>query len=223
MPPHHNIKLSFKCSKRLNELRPCNSDWYCDSCKKVVHDFRGMTEAQILHVIKYEQRPCGIFEAKRIQLIPRQNKWLRLLPAAMLALGLTSCFEPVKGKMICSKPSDMHEVAPADTAQRTFTSSVMQMDAEFPGGEDAFNNYLGRHLQNPALIKGEVVVTFMIEKDGSLTDIKIVKSVEKSLDEEVVNIIKQSPHWKPAVRNGKPLRTLYTLPVDFMGDTKQDK
>ncbi|OCX51736.1 hypothetical protein BEL04_17125 [Mucilaginibacter sp. PPCGB 2223] len=89
-----NIKLSFKCPKQLNELQPSNGDWYCDGCRKVVRDFRGMSEAQILEVFaKNEYRICGLFEAGRVEVLPRQNTWLRWASAAMLFLGLTACHQ----------------------------------------------------------------------------------------------------------------------------------
>ena len=87
-----NIKLSFKCPKQLNELQPCNGDWYCDGCRKIVHDFRGMSEAQILDTFaKSEYKMCGMFDAGRIEVLPKYGKWFKWASAAMVFLGLTSC------------------------------------------------------------------------------------------------------------------------------------
>lgn len=86
------IKLTFKCPKQLNQLQPCNGDWYCDGCRKIVHDFRGMSEKQILEVFeKNDYKLCGMFEDGRIEVKQQQYKWFRWASAAILFLGLTSC------------------------------------------------------------------------------------------------------------------------------------
>jgi len=94
-----NIKLTFKCPKQLNELQPCNGDWYCDGCRKIVHDFRGMSEKQILKAFeKNDYKLCGMFEDGRIEVQQQQYKWLKWASAAMLFLGLTSCHEVARDK-----------------------------------------------------------------------------------------------------------------------------
>ena len=105
MQPLQHIKLSFKCPKQLNELQPCNGDWYCDGCNKIVRDFRGMAESQIRDAIGGSQNVCGMFEANRIQVLPRQTKWLKCAGAAMMFLGLTSC----------QKDLYLQTLTPADT------------------------------------------------------------------------------------------------------------
>jgi len=124
-----NIKLTFKCPKQLNELQPCNGDWYCDGCRKIVHDFRGMSEKQILKAFeKNDYKLCGMFENGRIEVQPQPYKWLKWASAAMLFLGLTSCHnvatdKPLIGDTVALSATMGHTVrndsvsAPADSSK----------------------------------------------------------------------------------------------------------
>lgn len=95
MEPFQNIQLSFKCPKTFDQLTPCNDNWYCDGCQKLVYDFRSMTEEQILEAFaKSGQKLCGIYEADRIKVLPQRAKWVRWAMTAATALSvmiLNSC------------------------------------------------------------------------------------------------------------------------------------
>ena len=93
-------------------------------------------------------------------------------------------------------------------------------DPEFPGGTEGLLEYMRKNIQYPAdareqNIVGRVLVTFIINKDGSIQEPEVVKSVHPSLDAEAVRIISSMPNWKPGIHRGKPVRTKYTLPVNF--------
>lgn len=130
MEPLKNIKLTFKCPKQLNQLQPCNGDWYCDGCHKIVRDFRGMSEAQILEFLKKnEHKICGMFEPGRIEVQPQQYKWLKWASAAMLFLGLTSCHEAAKDKPLIGDTIAVSAVkhhAKYDTVPAPADSSKLQ-------------------------------------------------------------------------------------------------
>ncbi len=64
-------------------------------------------------------------------------------------------------------------------------------------------------------VQGRVVVTFVVERDGSITDVKVVKSVDPSLDKEAQRVVKSMPHWIPGKQNGSAVRVKYTVPVTF--------
>ena len=63
--------------------------------------------------------------------------------------------------------------------------------------------------------QGQVVLQFVVERDGSITDIKVVKSVDPYLDKEALRVVKTMPKWKPGKQRGKPVRCRFTLPVRF--------
>ena len=64
-------------------------------------------------------------------------------------------------------------------------------------------------------VQGRVIVTFVVERDGSITDVKVVKSVDPSLDKEATRVVKGMPHWIPGKQNGSAVRVKYTVPVTF--------
>jgi len=101
---------------------------------------------------------------------------------------------------------------------KIFTS--VEQVPQFPGGLDAFGRYLGKNINYPAVAKengtqGPVIVSFVCERDGSLTDIKVVRGIGDGCDEEAVRVIKKSPHWKPGIQNGRPVRVMYSVPISF--------
>lgn len=97
---------------------------------------------------------------------------------------------------------------------------IVQQMPEFPGGGSAFIQWLTRQLRYPPLaqsqrIQGRVVVSFIVNKDGSIADVKLEKSVNALLDREALRVIRMMPRWKPGVHNNKPCRTMVAVPVVF--------
>ena len=91
---------------------------------------------------------------------------------------------------------------------------------EFPGGQEALNRYLVRNIKYPLLaqengIQGRVVCQFVVNSDGSIVDISVVRGVEESLDKEAIRVIKSMPKWTPGRQGGKSVRVKYTLPIRF--------
>lgn len=90
----------------------------------------------------------------------------------------------------------------------------------FPGGDAAFGNFLRKNLMYPAVarennIQGRVIVNFVVEKDGSLTDIKVLRGLEGGLSEEAIRVLKRTPKWEPGIQNGRPVRVSFTIPILF--------
>jgi protein TonB len=116
-------------------------------------------------------------------------------------------------------------VGTADVSQVTEASSnevftAVEIMPSFLGGEAAFSKFLGKNIRYPAVardngVQGRVFVSFVVEKDGSLTDIKVLRSPDNSLGDEAVRVLKTSPKWTVGVQNGKPVRVSYTVPVNF--------
>ena len=92
---------------------------------------------------------------------------------------------------------------------------VVEITPSFPGGQSALMTYLSENFKYPSDcsdVSGRVVVTFMVETDGSLSDIKVVRSVSKEIDDEFVRVVKAMPKWSPGSFNGKKRRVKYNLP-----------
>ena len=90
----------------------------------------------------------------------------------------------------------------------------------FPGGNAALMKYLGDNIKYPVVaqengVQGRVVVSFVVERDGSITDVKVVRSVDPSLDREAVRVVSTMPKWIPGKQNGSAVRVKYNVPVAF--------
>ena len=95
-----------------------------------------------------------------------------------------------------------------------------EVKPEFPGGKEALLMYLKRSIRYPTVslergAQGSVVVQFVVDKDGSITDIEVIKSVDPDLDKEAIRVVQGMPKWVPGMQNGKPVRAKYTLPITF--------
>ena len=98
--------------------------------------------------------------------------------------------------------------------------TIVEESASFPGGLSAWAKYLGKELKYPRQaqrmgIEGRVFVQFIVERDGSLTDVKVVKGIGAGCDEEAVRVIKKGPKWKPGKQRGKPVRQKYIQNIMF--------
>ena len=90
----------------------------------------------------------------------------------------------------------------------------------FPGGQGAMYDFMARNIQYPKVaeengVQGRVIVTFIVKKDGSLSDVRVVKSVDPALDKEAVRLIKSMPKWSPGIEKGQFVNVKFTVPVTF--------
>ena len=101
------------------------------------------------------------------------------------------------------------------------TRVSIEQQPEFPGGPDAFLRYIARNLKYPMAdvvnkVQGKVTVSFTVDYDGSLTNIKIIDSVSTDINAEAIRLIRSSPRWKPGMVNGRQVRVTYTVPITFV-------
>ena len=116
-----------------------------------------------------------------------------------------------------AKASDA--TAPADTTKNV-VYDVTETMPQFPGGQGVLMKYLAANIKYPASAvkakkQGRVIVTFIIQKDGSVAKARIAKSVDPELDAEALRIVKAMPNWTPGTQDGKPVNVRYTIPVVF--------
>ncbi len=139
----------------------------------------------------------------------------------------TQEISPVTSKLVIgngegiTRQADVTEALPQVpiTKDSVVLKTVEQLP-EFPGGIVQFMKWLTRNLRYPPIaqsqrIQGKVVVSFIINKDGSIASPTIVLSVDPVLDREALRVVKMMPRWKPGLQNGKPCRTMFAIPVNF--------
>lgn len=97
---------------------------------------------------------------------------------------------------------------------------VVGQQPNFPGGKEELFKYLAYNMIYPAdaaknKVEGRVLVTFVIEHDGSISNVNVVNSVYPSLDKEAIRVVSEMPKWIPGKANGKTVRVKYTIPITF--------
>ena len=120
----------------------------------------------------------------------------------------------------------VHEIVwiPPVVETETVVEDVIHVSVEimpeFPGGTAALMKYLSGNIKYPTISQetgsqGKVIVQFVVDKDGTITNPEVVRGVDPYLDKEAVRVISSMPKWKPGVQNGKKVRVKYTVPVVF--------
>lgn len=117
--------------------------------------------------------------------------------------------EPIKEPMVNEQNGD-----------EPLNVRIVEQLPEYPGGMSAFIEWLTKNLKYPESaraqkIQGKVVVTFIINKDGTISNAKIAKSVDAALDREAMRVVKLMPKWKPGIQNNEPCRTMFAIPIVF--------
>lgn len=95
-----------------------------------------------------------------------------------------------------------------------------EVSPTFIGGQAALMKFLSDNMRYPQVDiemgnEGRVICTFVVEKDGSITDIKVLRGVSRDIDKEAIRVISEMPHWKPGFQNGRAVRVKFTLPIHF--------
>lgn len=122
-----------------------------------------------------------------------------------------------------SAPSMGASIGPQITGEENDEDDIFQVVEEmpeFPGGMEALLKYLGTNIRYPTIaqeqqIQGKVVIEFVVNRDGSIVDPKVIKPLDPSCDKEAMRVIRAMPRWKPGKQRGKPVRVKYTVPVSF--------
>jgi len=127
--------------------------------------------------------------------------------------------DEVGGEVLKAKEEIAQPEPPKHEEENKVFDVVEQMPS-FPGGMGALMSWLSQNIKYPVIaaengVQGRVIVQFVVEKDGSITDVKVAKSVDPSLDKEAARVVKAMPHWTPGKQNGSAVRVKYTVPVTF--------
>lgn len=133
--------------------------------------------------------------------------------------------EGVRDRTIEAVRNDITVAAPPpppapkpEVATKVF--DVVEEMPSFPGGQGALMSYLASTIKYPVVaqedgVQGRVIVSFVVERDGSISDVRVARSVDPSLDREAQRVVKSMPKWKPGKQNGSAVRVKYTVPVVF--------
>lgn len=120
--------------------------------------------------------------------------------------------------------TEMEEYIPIEVEEEVVEEApiftVVESMPQFKGGDTKLYEYLGNNIKYPVMakesgIQGKVYVTFVVEQDGSVTDVRILRGIGGGCDEEAIRVVQAMPKWTPGKQRGKPVRVQYNLPVRF--------
>ena len=141
---------------------------------------------------------------------------------AKIAVG-TETHEGAKDRTIEAVRNDIAVATPPPAPKEEVTQKVfdvVEVMPSFPGGQAALLQYLNSHVKYPVVaqengIQGRVTISFVVERDGSITDVKVARSVDPSLDKEAARVVSSMPRWTPGKQNGSAVRVKFNVPVVF--------
>ena len=128
--------------------------------------------------------------------------------------------DEVGGAVLKAKEDIAAPEPPKHVVEETKIFTVVEQMPKFPGGDGALMGYLRDNIHYPTVaaengVQGRVVVGFVVERDGSITDVNILRGVDPSLDREAMRVVKSMPKWTPGKQNGSAVRVKYQVPVSF--------
>ena len=126
--------------------------------------------------------------------------------------------DEVGGEVLKAKEEIAQPEPPKEEENKVF--DVVEEQPSFPGGQGALMQWLSDNIKYPVIaaengVQGRVIVQFVVSKTGSISDVKVVRGVDPSLDREAVRVVSQMPKWTPGRQNGTTVNVRYTLPVTF--------
>ncbi|WP_345948470.1 energy transducer TonB [Mucilaginibacter sp. PAMB04274] len=238
-----NIQLKFSCNANWEAMPETEGGRQCDKCQKKVHDFTNSKAEEFERILAENNYSiCGRFSKTQVTSAPdRISMWKKWASAAMLLIGfnLAACQDRErKATVLTGTP-----LIPLDTAEQKDVKGEVSPDVikqlassckkvkispndvftsvevvpVFPGGEKKFMAFMNKHLKSGKTVKrSRVHIAFIIEKDGSLSNIKPVgPSTDPAALKEAIRVLKLSPRWIPGKQNNEPVRVQYVVPVIF--------
>jgi TonB family protein len=151
---------------------------------------------------------------------------LLVLPVIFIIIFMVSCSNDTETSSAVSSEAPPPPPPPSDNLQKLDTIPkdevfvLVEDMPEFPGGDEARNNYLTKNIKYPEVarkegIEGRVFITFVVEKDGSIADVKVLRGIGGGCDEEAVRVIENMPVWIPGKQRGKNVRVQFNMPIVF--------
>jgi len=154
-------------------------------------------------------------------------KYLLIIPIVGGLLMINCTRNNTKDKQASIEHADYNEVdSSVEELKKTKTeptakpfTTVEEMPS-FPGGEKALMDYISENLKYPTVaqeagIQGRVIIRFVVDNDGSISNVNILRGIDPACDNEAVRVVEAMPKWKPGKQRGKPVSVYFTLPIVF--------
>lgn len=165
--------------------------------------------------------PPKVDQVKFVKLVVAKKEEITEEPPKITPEVKKTGAETLKGEpdapVMITPPGDGDIKATEEDPNKLYNTAGIEVKPEYPGGMDKFLKYVGNNYQIPDEegLKGKVYVSFVVEKDGSLTDIKVIRDIGFGTGAEAIRVLKKCPKWAPGEQNGKKVRCTYQLPISI--------
>jgi len=206
------IKLKFSCQENWDDMRPVDGGKFCNKCQKKVYDFTDSNTDEFRRIMTENPGSCGKYKIDQVDYAPATlPRWKQWVSAALVLIG----FNLADNKAIAQV------LSPKDTTQKVANKYDKEVvfggggeDASFPGGEVGLSQFINKNLQYTGNLTGRILMQFMIENDGSVSNIHVVRGLDETANNEALRVLALMPKWKPGIQsNGQPSRQQYTVPI----------
>lgn len=214
MTPIENINFSFACRENHNKMKPCSLGLHCSNCDKTVFDFRKSSLNELTVLLKKHGTVCGLFSKSQTQVKSNSNKLKRFIASTLITIGLR-----LFNKEVFSQTQNcvtLKNERIEEDSNVLLGAIVETMPTFKDGGEKGLAEFLKKNLKYPnnECLQGKVIVNFTIDKKGNVETPKIIRSLSKSADNEVLRVVKLMK-FIPGMQAGRNAISQYTLPVIF--------
>lgn len=238
---YHNLtykRLKEVHEKRIADFQNYNVTWIVSSLDydRKVNELLASYWAKVSYIQLSRNVEVGV-DIKFELAVNEEGKIISLRESEMKNL-IVSALSPISDSMggdeaeysqfpaVPEKVAELLPESPESTNSearyegKLYDLANVELAPEFQGGQTALGKYLDSRLRYPAgarlnKIQGKVYIGFIVEKNGSLADFRIVRGIGGGCDEEAIRVLRSSPVWRPGMANGKPVRTSYILPITF--------
>ena len=165
-----------------------------------------------------EQIPITRQERPKQQQPPQQTQIAQIVEVVKDDVEIDNEMETMDMEADMETEIEVVEVEEEEEEEEVFF--IVEEMPEFPGGELALRKYVAENIRYPNAarendIQGKVYVRFVVNKNGSVGDVTILRGVDPLLDKEAIRVIKSLPKWKPGMQRGKAVKVYYTMPINF--------
>lgn len=169
-----------------------------------------VVEEEMVEITKQEQKPQPVE-------VPKQTTQIQVVEDDVEVEDIEINAEMDQNEVVEEYVAP--EIEDEDIQEAEIFTIVEEMP-DFPGGTQKLADYLAKNIKYPQMaresgIQGRVFISFVVEPDGSVSNVNVMRSLGGGCDEEAVRVVKSMPKWKPGKQRGKPVRVSYILPVNF--------
>jgi len=219
--PIENVRLAFACDKNWDAMPPCPDGKRCQSCQTTVIDFTEKSLADLQAALQNGGELCGRFSRSQLApaLPPTSSSFRKLAAGVLIALGFTSLGNELKAQV--TPPPDLPQT---HSDNDKFYGVFERMPEYKHGGQAGMHKFIQENIAQPQApeVEGVVVVSFVIDTTGAVTEPQILKGLSEEIDQEVLRVVRLL-EFIPGRQGDRKAPTKYTVPVRFNAEQRKKK